>query len=147
MEKRLELSKGMLYEGNMDTECLKLCDAINSLPGIKTIESCCGHSCGPFNIFIEVDPKDPRGIFFLTRCVDHRYWKYGYLWKIELTIGDDFTKDGNLPTTYLLNSGPIVGEDAYDQAMLLIDNMNHHLNIEAFMTGFKLDINDFKTNN
>lgn len=141
-----KLKEGQLYDGDMDTECLRLCDAINALPGIKTTSSCCGHSSGKYMIFMEVEPKDPRGLFFLTRCVDRRYWKYGYLWKIELAVGDTFYKDGGcLPITYMLTSGPIVGEDSYEQAMLLVDNMNNHLNIEAFMKGFNLDINDFET--
>ena len=35
----------------MDQECIKLCDAINKLPGITTIESCCGHGKTPFRIW------------------------------------------------------------------------------------------------
>jgi hypothetical protein len=28
---------------DLDPECLELCRAINALPGLTTIESCCGH--------------------------------------------------------------------------------------------------------
>ena len=129
--------KDFLYDGNMDVEVITLCNAMNSLIGIETFESCCGHSCAPFRIWFKV--TDPIGLFFLTRCVNHRYWKYGYLWKIELTVGDIMLKDGLRPTHYVLNSGPIVGEDAFEQAKDLIKNMEHHLNHKAFMEGYKLE--------
>lgn len=126
-----------LYDGDMDVEVIPLCNAMNSLNGIETFASCCGHSCEPFRIWFKV--TDPIGLFFLTRCVDHRYWKYGYLWKIELTVGDTIFKDGSLPTHYMLNSGPIVGEDAYEQANDLHKNMKHHLNHKNFIEGYKLE--------
>lgn len=128
------------YDGKIDPEIIYLCDAMNALPGIQTINSCCGHGAGPFTIWFRV--TSDKGIFFLARCVDRRYWKYGYLWKIEISVGD-VMRDGILPTSYLLNSGPIVGEDAYEQAKSLIENMNHHLNNINFMNGYELDINDF----
>ena len=31
------------YPGNMDRECVRLCDALNMSPGIQTVASCCGH--------------------------------------------------------------------------------------------------------
>lgn len=125
-----------LYDKDMDEEVIPLCNAMNSLNGIETFESCCGHSCDSFRIWFKV--TDPIGLFFLTRCVDHRYWKYGYLWKIELTVGDSMFKDGSLPITYMLNSGPIVGEDAYKQATDLLKNMDNHLNHKAFMEDYNL---------
>jgi hypothetical protein len=141
--------KKFKYDGGMDAEVLDLCNAMNALPGIETLESCCGHSAGPFMIFFRI--KDTQeGLFFLTRCVDRRYWKYGYLWKIELSVGDmmhddlDLVfKDYALPITFLLHSGPIVGEDAYAQAKDLVENMNHHINLSGFMDGFGLDVNHF----
>lgn len=129
------------YDDNMDVECINLCDALNALPGIETRESCCGHSCSPFTIYFRV--TDEKGLAFLTRCVDHRYWKYGYLWRIWLTIGDTPYEDGHRPITYILTSDPIVGEDAYAQAQSLIDNMNDHLNIPAFLELFDLSLDDF----
>ena len=32
-----------VYEGIMDPEILALCDALNCIPGVRTIESCSGH--------------------------------------------------------------------------------------------------------
>jgi hypothetical protein len=128
------------YEGQMDKEVIDLCNAMNALPGIKTTDSCCGHSSSSFMVFFRV--TSDKGLFFLTRCVDRRYWKYGYLWKIELSVGDRYI-DGILPITYLLTSSPIVGEDAYEQAKSLIGNMNHHLNYVNFLKGYGLNIKDF----
>ncbi len=136
-----EFNKKHKYNGKIDKEVVGLCDAMNSLPGIYTSSSCCGHGSESFSIWFNVgDVKE--GVFFLVRCVDNRYWKYGYLWKIELVVGDNF--DGkNLPIVYRLHSGPIRGYDAYVQANDLVENMNHHLNIENFMNEFNLNINDF----
>ena len=44
--KRIWFIKGgvvMKYDKYMDTECIALCDELNSLKGVKTFESCCGH--------------------------------------------------------------------------------------------------------
>ena len=38
----------------MDPESVALCDAINSVPGLFTTESCCGHGKHPFKIFFKV---------------------------------------------------------------------------------------------
>ena len=126
----------------MDEEVRDLCDAMNSLPGIKTIGSCCGHSSSPLHIsFYVTDSKE--GLFFLTRCMDKRYWKYGYLWKINLSIGDAY-ENGHLPIHYELTSGVIVGGDAYEQAKNLIENMEQHLNHDGFIDGFDINIENFK---
>ena len=33
----------MGYDEYMDKECIEVCDLLNSYPGVKTFESCCGH--------------------------------------------------------------------------------------------------------
>ena len=44
------------YNGNMDPECVALCDAINLLkPDVYTVESCCGHGEKPFRVWFQVD--------------------------------------------------------------------------------------------
>ena len=37
----------------MDKECVKLCEALNGINGIQTIESCCGHGKDSFLIWFE----------------------------------------------------------------------------------------------
>jgi hypothetical protein len=39
------------YPADMDAECILICDALNALPGIQTVESCCGHGERPHRIF------------------------------------------------------------------------------------------------
>jgi len=136
----MKFKKYYEYDDEMDTEVMGLCDAMNALPGIKTTESCCGHSSSPFSIWFNVYSE--QGLFFLGRCASHRYWKYGYLWKIEIQVGDSYN-GCLLPIAYHLSSGPIVGEDAYVQANDLVRNMIHHVQHKVFMSGFDLDIKNF----
>jgi len=134
------------YDSQIDKEVVDICDAINSLPGLKTFESCSGHNKNPMRIFfyvVDFTQKGEQGLFFLTRCVDKRYWEYGDKWKIELCVGDQ-SKITKYPTTFLLHSGESKGIDCYEQSKSLIDNMNHHLNIESFIRGYKINLNNFK---
>ena len=36
---------------DLDPECRRLCAAMNALPGIRTIESCCGHGEEDYRVF------------------------------------------------------------------------------------------------
>lgn len=51
----------MRYPEDMDVECITICDALNALPGIATIESCCGHG------------EHPHRIFFTAILIEHMY--------------------------------------------------------------------------
>lgn len=135
-------SNSYQYDGNMDKEVIPLCNAINSLPGLLTIDSCCGHGKGVFSIFFKCNKESSRGLFFLTRCCDKRYFKHN--WVITLSVGDVII-DGVLPTIFCLTSFD-KGQRAYDQAVDLLHNMELHLNHHGFIKGF-LDgrLNDFKT--
>ena len=61
---RRVFAKKLKYDGLMDEECIDLCDAMNSLPGIVTINSCCGHGLNPYSIFFRVT-NSKEGLFFL----------------------------------------------------------------------------------
>lgn len=41
----------MNYPSSMDAECIPICNALNALPGIRTVESCCGHGEHPHRVF------------------------------------------------------------------------------------------------
>jgi|SRR5882672_1806175 len=61
----------MPYNGSMDRECIALCNALNSLPGIATFESCCGHDETPFLVFFfatSVAALEP-----ILRALDHQW--------------------------------------------------------------------------
>lgn len=59
------------YDGNMDKECIKLCDILNSYQSIKTFESCCGHLKDRYSIWFFCN--DIITVSRLGRCVDHNY--------------------------------------------------------------------------
>jgi len=134
------LFKKQTYDEYMDSEIIELCDAMNCLWGIRTIDSCSGHGKNPLTIFFEV--RDPVGIFFLTRCVDKRYFKYGGSWSITLSVGDQKGEDGYLPTTYLLQN-TTCGKQACKEANALIANIVHHLNHKNFLKGYSIDLSRF----
>jgi len=114
-------------------------EAIKSLPGIKISCSCDIGPNKPYMLFLRATNK--KGIGFLTRCVDQRYWMHGDKWKLELIISDTLYKGSAI--VYFLHSGNVVGKEAYDQVSDLLDNMEYHLNHENFMKFFKLKIEDF----
>ena len=60
----------MHYPPDMDKECIRLCDALNELPGITTIESCCGHGRDMFRIFFDADSLKDLGVMvqFFSSC-------------------------------------------------------------------------------
>lgn len=58
----------MIYAGKMDAECIPICDAINRIPRLRTVESCCGHSQEPFRVFIEATSF--HALADLCYCVD-----------------------------------------------------------------------------
>src|SRR5437870_3675057 len=57
-----EIKNWIAPEG-LDEECLEICQAMNSLPGIITVESCCGHGTDPYRIFFRLDDETPDGLF------------------------------------------------------------------------------------
>ena len=59
------------YDGNMDNECIKLCDILNFIPSIDTFESCCGHLKDKYSIWFFCN--DIITISRLGRCVDRNY--------------------------------------------------------------------------
>lgn len=118
-------------------------DIISSLPGISNVTSNLNNFDNKDSILIFFNvSKTDKGLFLLTRCCDRRYWRYGDKWTIELIVGD--TMENNiLPITYVLNSGDVKGDEAINQSFNLMDNINHHLNHDAFLYGYNLDRNLF----
>lgn len=56
---------------NMDKECIKLCDVLNSIPSIDTFESCCGHLKDKYSIWFFCN--DIITVSRLGRCVERNY--------------------------------------------------------------------------
>lgn len=57
-------------ERGYDVECVALVDAMNMVPGIFTIESCCGHGEYPFRIWFKTDTLDamPPLLYWFDSC-------------------------------------------------------------------------------
>ena len=61
----------MKYPDNMDKECIEICNVLNSLPGIRTFESCCGHLKDIYSIWFLCDNLNT--ISRLGKTVDGNY--------------------------------------------------------------------------
>ena len=79
----------------LDKECKSLVKTLNSLNGIATIESCCGHLASPYRIFFLSDNFSTLGLLY--RCVDKRY--SDGKWRIELNCSDTTPTNGFLLTS------------------------------------------------
>ena len=55
---------------DMDRECVALCEALNYLAGIRTIESCCGHGEHPFRVWFKTENLEalPEALYYFDRC-------------------------------------------------------------------------------
>jgi hypothetical protein len=146
------MAKKLIDYSTMYPEVVDLCKVINALPGVITTESCYGHGETTYKIWFKVDGSPLsrlnensclQGLFFLTRCLDKRYFEFGDQWAITLSVGDMYTERGLYPTMFLLESKAL-GESALVQAQSLIKNMEDHLNNKNFKKGFSIDIGDFK---
>lgn len=121
------------YDENIDEEVVDLCNALNSLQGVKTHGSCCGHGKHPFDITFKCTSQE--SLFFIGRCMDARYWKHGHCWDLKVEITDR-SFDESLPVYFVIESKE--SEDAIEQAKSLIENMEYHLEHKNFMKGFNL---------
>lgn len=106
---------------DMDTECIDLCVALNSLPGIETVNSCCGHGKQPYWIWFDVDYSQ-RGLLTLSRLTSINYYpRISRKWKIFVDHRDTFPQ-----LTYRLE-GP-KGKDGYESskefASLIMEMVN-----------------------
>lgn len=77
------------FDPRMDPECILLCDALNSLPGVETFESCCGHSLEPYRIYFKV--SDLRGLRILGRVCSRNY--SSGLWRVIIDNSDSPSPD------------------------------------------------------
>ena len=75
------------YDGRMDEECIPLCDALNSLPGVETTSSCCGHCKNYFMIFFNCNSSYSLSV--IARAFNRRYSGTFLEWKIEVETNDN----------------------------------------------------------
>ena len=83
----MEAKNNNHYDGRMDKECIPLCDALNSLPGVETTSSCCGHCKNDFMIFFNCN--DSYSLAVIARAFNRRYSGTFLEWKIEVETHDN----------------------------------------------------------
>lgn len=123
------------YDGYMDKECIPICDALNSLHGMKTTSSCCGHCENRFMIFLNCN--DAYSLSIIARSFDRRYSVTHQQWHIEMTTCD------NGGYNYFLHSEKEYDndKDMMEDVLQLIDNIEHWKSDrfkEHFQNGIKL---------
>jgi hypothetical protein len=135
---------------------VRLMETINALPGITVKGTDILVNRNSIMFFIERDDiLEDAGIFFLLRCIDKRYF-FNDKWSVRMDITDmrpEVLKIvGNLeitqrPIYYILESKFEDLEKEMDNllrdACFLIENLNHHYNHSAFMTGYMMDKDKF----
>ena len=105
---------------NIDKECVALCEAINKVKGVRTVESCCGHGETPFRIWLRPDNVDDLlpVLYYIDEC------HCGcYEWKCK--IYTNCSMDG---VTYMIE-GPI-GQPAYYDANRIAQLINEYVEEE-----------------
>ena len=100
----------------LDPECVELVEAMNLIPGIHTVESCCGHGKAPFRIWFEADE--------LKNLPDLLYWFDGchcgfYGWKTYVKTDCAFS-----PVMFKVE-GP-AGQQGYDEAKAIAKLLSEH---------------------
>lgn len=125
---------------NYDVDLIELSSTVNALPGIEVCHLLIID--GLPTLMFHVDEKIQDGLFFLTRCIDNRYFKFGKNWNINMMVGDILFQNGDRPLFYELVS---TSKDYKMEIRHLIENLNSHLFNENFMKMFKLNIEDFST--
>jgi hypothetical protein len=92
-------------------------------------------------IFLHIEECTQEGLFFLTRCMDRRYWEHGNKWRIELEVGDMEYPNGDRPITYMIFRPLQEGDteqNIIEECLSLIHNMNGHFDHDSFMKHFNM---------
>ena len=92
---------------DMDPECSALCTALNKYPGIRTVDSCCGHGRRPYSVFFKamcIDDLPPVLYWFDSCHCGHYSWDVVVLTDCGMSY----------PTFHI--RGPI-GEQAYLESL------------------------------
>lgn len=116
-----------------DPACVDLCVALNTLPGIKTTESCSGHGTQPYRVWFQVTDFTARGLLALSRFVCPRYYPDG--WRIVVDHGDTIGQQ----LGFLLE-GPVNGDLGAQELAMEIQN-----HVQNRMDGYNILTDTFGT--
>lgn len=103
-------------DAQLDSECVSLCEAINRLPHVYTVESCCGHGRDPYMIWCRVDSLE--GMQLLGRLTCRRH---GCSTVLEFVV-DHGTCDYEPGVAWVILRGP-PGKASYEAAQQLADHI------------------------
>lgn len=107
----------------IDKECVKLCQAMNLMPGVRTVESCCGHQHKPYQVWFKVKRLTylPKLIYYFDGC---HCGYYGW----SITVKTDCSMS---PAVFCVN-GPI-GDSAYRESEEIAELLMEHLRHENIL--------------
>lgn len=105
----------------MDKECIDICKAINQIPGIRTVESCCGHDERQYHIWFKVDNLEhlPLLLFYCDPC------HVGFRWNCLATSDCAMS-----PVTFLLESES-KGDESYRESREIAEHIVEYLQEET----------------
>lgn len=110
------------FDPQMDSECILLCDILNTLPGIETFESCCGHGREPYRIFMK--SLDPHGLRILGRCTSRNY--SSGIWRVIVDNSDSWKEGESNPVyVYLESSHPLSPDEMSLEVAALEESLNY----------------------
>lgn len=98
-EARQKLIASVEYPGDVDLELLPLLDLLNSVPGVRTMFSCCGHGRGSFYMVLAFTSAQARSLvengLQAFKQIDHKIVDYqeDCFPHAKFTIEDFYTKD------------------------------------------------------
>ncbi len=122
LDARLTSNKKVVLPEGMDPECITLCNALNTLPGVRTHASCCGHGKSPYWIGLTVDPRQLIHLLGLTGAGGYEksvtYWSDGHVnkgwkdrWSLHVSLPNEawlrVRKDGLLDAICVYLEGPV----------------------------------------
>lgn len=100
---------------NIDPEVVELCSALNSIEGVYTVDSCCGHGEYPYRIYLFIENIDVmRHIcYWLDRChTGIAGW--------SLIARTDCSKS---PTSFLIEG--TTGEQSYEESKKIAEHIRN----------------------
>ena len=116
--KQFDINKVPALPDDMDQECVDLCNTLNTLPGVSTFESCCGHLKYKYSIWFFCDSIDS-----LSRLgkVTERNYSDGN-WEVVV----DSTDTHPYGVFWLRSKEPFTSSDDMNESMTkLIENINY----------------------
>lgn len=106
----------MKYPDDMDKECIRLCDAMNSFRGIRTNDSCCGHGARTFAIHFRVTGDYNKNLPPLLYYFDGCHTRVSG-WRVEV-----YTDCSAIGVSFMATAKS-VGEEAYEEANRIAERM------------------------